>query len=73
MILSEKDLHCIDNIVLVQCTINVSKIEKNIYIKTIATNTFLPIFGLVAFIKQKENDNNNNLSKIHVGLYNAFR
>ena len=29
---------------------------------------FLQIFGLVAFIEQKENDNNDNLCKIHVGL-----
>ena len=32
---------------------------------------FSQIFCLVAFIEQKENDNNDNLSKIHVGLYNA--
>ena len=37
----------------------------------ITTNTFLQIFGLVAFIEQKENENNANLCKIHVGLYNA--
>ena len=29
------------------------------------------MFGLVAFIKQKENDNNDNLCKIHGGLYIA--
>ena len=34
---------------------------------------FLQIFGLVAFIEQKENDNNDNLHvcKIHGGLYIA--
>ena len=32
---------------------------------------FLQIFGLVAFIEQKENDNNDNLCKIHGGLYIA--
>ena len=31
----------------------------------------MQIFGLVAFIKQKENDNNDNLCKIHGGLYIA--
>ena len=31
------------------------------------------IFGLVAFIEQKENDNNDNLCKIHVGLYVALQ
>ena len=31
----------------------------------------MQIFGLVAFIEQKENDNNDNLRKIHGGLYNA--
>ena len=30
------------------------------------------MFGLVAFIEQKENDNNDNLCKIHGGLYIAF-
>ena len=29
------------------------------------------MFGLVAFIEQKENDNNDNLCKIHGGLYIA--
>ena len=29
------------------------------------------MFGLMAFIEQKENDNNNNLRKIHVDLYNG--
>ena len=29
---------------------------------------FLQIFGLVAFAEQKENDNNDNLCKIHGGL-----
>ena len=29
------------------------------------------MFGLVAFIEQKENDNNDNLCKINGGLYNA--
>ena len=33
---------------------------------------FLQIFGLVAFIEQKENDNNDNLCKIHGGLYIAL-
>ena len=37
----------------------------------IKTNTILQIFGLVAFIKQKENDNNDNLCKINGGLYIA--
>ena len=32
---------------------------------------FLQIFGLVAFIEQKENDNNDNLCKINGGLYIA--
>ena len=32
---------------------------------------FLQIFGLVAFIEQKENDNNDNFCKIHRGLYIA--
>ena len=32
---------------------------------------FLQIFSLVAFIEQKENDNNDNLCKIHGGLYIA--
>ena len=32
----------------------------------------MQIFGLVAFIEQKENDNNDNLCKIHVGLYNGL-
>ena len=31
----------------------------------------LQIFGLVAFIEQKENENNENLYKIHGGLYIA--
>ena len=31
----------------------------------------MQIFGLVAFIEQKENDNNDNLCKIHGGLYIA--
>ena len=31
----------------------------------------MQIFGLVAFIKQKENDNNDNLCKIHGGHYIA--
>ena len=31
----------------------------------------LQLFGLVAFIEQKENDNNDNLCKIHGGLYIA--
>ena len=32
------------------------------------TNTFLQIFGPVAFIEQHKNDKNDNLCKIHVGL-----
>ena len=32
---------------------------------------FMQFFGLMAFIEQKENDNNFNLSQIHVGLYIA--
>ena len=36
------------------------------------TNTLLQIFGFVAFIEQKENDNNDNLCKIHGGLYIAL-
>ena len=32
---------------------------------------FLQIFGLVALIEQYENDNNDNLCKIHGGLYIA--
>ena len=32
---------------------------------------FLQIFGLLAFIEQKENDRNDNLCKIHGGLYIA--
>ena len=31
----------------------------------------MQIFGLVDFIEQKENDNNDNLCKIHGGLYIA--
>ena len=31
----------------------------------------MQIFGLVAFIEQKENDNNDNLCKIHGDLYIA--
>ena len=31
----------------------------------------MQIFGLVAFIEQKENDNNDNLCNIHGGLYIA--
>ena len=30
------------------------------------------MFGLVAFIEQKENDNYGNLCKIYVGLYIAL-
>ena len=33
---------------------------------------FLQIFGLMAFIKQKEINNNDNLCKIHGGLYIAW-
>ena len=41
--------------------------------KLSATKTlFLHNVGLVAFIEQKENDNNDNLCKIHVGLYIAL-
>ena len=29
------------------------------------------MFGLVAFIEQKEHDNNDNLCKIHFGLYTS--
>ena len=32
----------------------------------------MQIFSIVAFIKQKENDNNDNLCKIHDGLYIAL-
>ena len=32
---------------------------------------FLQIFGLVAFIEQRENNNNDNLCKIYEGLYIA--
>ena len=35
---------------------------------TIKQTLFLQIFGLVAFIEQKENDNNDNLYKIHGSL-----
>ena len=31
----------------------------------------MQIFGLMAFIDQNENDNNDNLCKIHGGLYIA--
>ena len=34
-------------------------------------HSFFQIFGLVAFIEQKENNNNDNLFKIHGGLYIA--
>ena len=37
----------------------------------IKTKLFLQIFGLVAFIEQKENDNNDNICKVHGDLYNA--
>ena len=30
------------------------------------------MFGLTAFIEQKENDNNDNLCKIHGGLLHCF-
>ena len=39
---------------------------------TIKKTLFLQIFGPVAFVEQKENDNNDNLCKIHVGLYIAL-
>ena len=39
--------------------------------RVIQQTLFLQIFGLVAFIEQKENDNNDNLCKIHGELYIA--
>ena len=36
------------------------------------TQTFLQIFGHVAFIKQKENDHDDNVCKINVDIYNAL-
>ena len=44
---------------------------SNIFTFTIKTNTLSQMFGLVAFIEQKENDNNENLCKIHGDLYIA--
>ena len=49
----------------------VIKVWYNWLLNAIKTNTLLQIFGLVAFIKQNENDNNDNLCKIHGGLYIA--
>ena len=49
-----------------------SPFSRKVSNDTKGTNTlFFQIFGFVAFIEQKENENNDNLRKIHVGLYNA--
>ena len=50
---------------LVHHFVPIGKVLSN----AIKSNTLLQIFGLVAFIEQKENDNNDNLCKIHGGLY----
>ena len=47
------------------------KIAERQCLKRNTKNTIFVIVGLVAFIEQKQNDNNGNLCKIHGGLYFA--
>ena len=60
----------LNRLVLLDATISHYPTNSSNYI-TIKT-LFSQIFGLVIFIEQKENDNNDNLCKIHGGLYIAL-
>ena len=44
---------------------------NSLLLNSIKTNTLFENYLLVAFIEQKENDNNDNQCKIHGGLYIA--